>query len=239
MVLAIDATMQRIADEPLGVEPDDQSIGPRWRPRFVDTAHFEMSPLQRLKKGVARTKCRRDPISRIDFLHHAPTIGGLAQNKFHQLRSAGEDGEPEPTPGCRVDPRRIARQTPQHRISSLAAAILQQAMAPALTDPYAVAGGARTKGVGESLGDLTVLTARRIKCAKPTTSAEVHQIVAPAFVRPHHRPVGDQQPAIAGEANRISGAQGVTANLCPGPSVIRAAEDAHFAAVDNDSNAAR
>ena len=115
VVLAVNAAVQRILDRAIAREAHHEAVGTRRCPRLMDAAHLEVSALQRLQEGIAGGERRRDPISRIDLLHHARAIGFLAKHEFDELSAAGEGGEPVPAVRCGRQPGRIARQSADDR----------------------------------------------------------------------------------------------------------------------------
>ena len=53
---------------------------------------------------------RRDPVLRLDLLHHAPPVGVLAQHELDELGARGEGGEPEAAAAAGDEARGVDRQ---------------------------------------------------------------------------------------------------------------------------------
>ncbi len=109
VVLAVEAAVQRVANQALLVEADHQPVRARRRPRLDDAHRLQVCALHRLEVGVARGQRRRDPVARIDLLQHALAKRRLAQHELDQLRAQREAGEPPAAARRWRDARRIAR----------------------------------------------------------------------------------------------------------------------------------
>jgi hypothetical protein len=104
---------------------DEQAIGARRRPGFLDAEGFHAADLHRLQTIAAPRIGRRDPIIFRHARDHLLAKIVLLEDEFDQMGAAGKDAEIEPVAAVAVQTRGIAGQVAQHDFS-LCNAVLRQ-----------------------------------------------------------------------------------------------------------------
>src|SRR5437762_2757467 len=163
------------------VEADDQAVGPRRRPGFVDAHRAHAAILQGLEDTAAGRERRRDPELAFDLAHHVGAIIVLQQHEFDQPVSRCEQAH-DVAFRSNGNACRIAGKFRKQRLwFATSERNGKNAMPPAFAHQHATFGGIDGNPIGKSeiCGEALAFTAAGIDPPYGASRVLAHEVALP------------------------------------------------------------
>src|SRR5882724_259972 len=182
---AAGAAVQAVGRLALAVEMDQEPVGARRRPGFLDAERLHRTDLHRLEAVAATCERGRDPVIGHYRRDHVLAEIVFLEYELDQMRAPCEQAEKEPALRVAMDSRRIARQIARNHLAPgdavagerEAAETMRPALGEKKTRP--VPGDSDSIGIRQFAQQHARIVERRAADDQPSVAALLHDVVPP------------------------------------------------------------